>query len=527
MSATPRRPGDRAPGQGHGRIRNLTASALPILLVAAWVIFAIAWIWTNPLGAAPDEGDHYIRAVAAGYGDLVGTPAPLAASDPQGIAGGRRFFPIPAGMDQTAQFACDAFAPNQPATCANAPSTPSTATVAQSAAGTYMPTGYLVPGALMRLASDPATALRLGRIGSALLSLSLLAVAVRLLWARARSGFALIGLLLVVTPQQVFLVTEVGPNGLEIAAAICFAAAILRLARPAPVSAWHWAGLAYGGLMLGAARPLGPLWVLGGVVLALLLAGMRRIITRFRERPWAALGASAVIAAAAAVNLLWQTRYPGTAHVSLHNLLTTYWNSVEQVPRLLDEMVGYFGWLDTALPNPLYLLWLAAVLSVAVLALLVGTWRQRLVILLLAVASVLLVGLLATYLSLALGYNGGTQGVQGRYIMPLVVWFPLVCGEVLYLGRHRLGQLFPRRLVLYMAGLVAFVQLAALLINARRYAVGANGSILFLRAPLWEPPAGWWTWVVLAVFAAVLLTRAGVAATRAEPAQPQLDDAAG
>jgi hypothetical protein len=111
--------------------------------------------------------------------------------------------------------------------------------------------------------------------------------------------------------------------------------------------------------------------------------------------------------------------------------------------------------------------------------------------------------------------------------MPLVVWFPLVCGEVLYLGRHRLGQLFPRRLVLYMAGLVAFVQLAALLINARRYAVGANGSILFLRAPLWEPPAGWWTWVVLAVFAAVLLTRAGVAATRAEPAQPQLEDAAG
>ena len=530
VSPTPRRPGIPEPGPGTGRLRTLTASTLPLLLVAAWVIFAIAWIWTNPLGAAPDEGDHYIRAVAAGHGDLVGTPAPLAASDPQGIAGGRRYFHIPVGMDQTAQFACDAFNANQPATCADAPSAPSTTTVAQSAAGTYMPTGYILPGALMRLASDPATALRLGRIASALLSLSLLAVAMRLLWSRARSGFALLGMLLVVTPQQVFLLTEVGPNGLEIAAATCFAAAIIRLSRAAPVSAWHWAGLAYGGVMLGAARPLGPLWVLGGVVIALVFAGARRVFARFRERPWSAAGASAAIAAGAAVNLLWQARYPGTAHVSLHNLLTTYWNSVDQVPRLFEEMVGYFGWLDTSLPDPLYLLWMTAVLSIALLALLVGTWRHRLVIVLLAVASVLLVGLLATYLSLALGYTGGTQGVQGRYVMPLVVWFPLVCGEVLYLGRHRLGQLFPRRLFLYLAALVALVQLDAWLINGRRYAVGANGSILFLRFPLWQPPAGWWTWVVLVLVAAALMAAAGSAGTRAEraePVEPALDEGAG
>jgi len=46
------------------------------------------WIWSNPLGAAPDENDHYIRAVAAGYGQFTGAPAPLQPNDPQGIAGG-------------------------------------------------------------------------------------------------------------------------------------------------------------------------------------------------------------------------------------------------------------------------------------------------------------------------------------------------------------------------------------------------------------------------------------------------------
>src|ERR1700680_4091605 len=389
------RPGQERPRDAHTWWQPArSAWVLPGLLVAAWTLFAVVWIWSNPLGAAPDEADHYIRALAAGQGNLVGMAAPPGASDSQDILSGRRYFTIPAGMGIAPQFACDAFYPNITAACANGPGSPSPQTVVPSTAGTYMPTSYLLPGALMRLASDPYTALRLGRVGSALLSMSLLVGAAALLWSGARSAFALLGLTLAVTPMQIFLLTEVGPNGLEIAAAICFAAAVIRLARPAPVSAWHWAGFAFGGIVLGATRPLGPAWIAGGLLMFLLLAGPSDLGRRLRQRPWAAGAAGVTVLAAAAVSIWWQSRYHTSVHASLTTLLGAFWDNVNHVPNLFREMIGRFGWLDTSLPEPIYLLWMTAVVALAVIGLLVGTWQQRLLICSLGVGIVLIRGAL-------------------------------------------------------------------------------------------------------------------------------------
>ncbi len=488
-----------------------SAWILPALLVAAWTLFAVAWIWSNPLGAAPDEADHYIRALAAGHGSLVGMAAPQGASGSPDVLSGRRYFTIPAGMGVAPQFACDAFYPNITAACANRPGSPSPQTVVASTAGTYMPTSYLLPGALMRLASDPYTALRLGRVGSALLSLSLLGVAAALLWSGARSAFALLGLTLAVTPMQIFLLTEVGPNGLEIAAAICFAAAVIRLARPAPVSVWHWVGFAFGGVVLGATRPLGPEWIAGGLLMFLLLAGPSDFGRRLRQRPLAAGGAGVSVLAAAAVNIWWQSRYPSSAHVSVRTVLAAFWDNINHVPGFFRQMIGDFGWLDTTLPEPIYLLWMIAVVALAVIALMVGTWRQRLLIISLGVGIVLISGALSAYLSHLFGYGGAAQGVQGRYLMPMAIWFPLVCAEVVHLRRERFGALDPRRLLLYIALLAAFVQFDAWYLNSRRYAVGANGPLNFLRRTLWQPPAGWGIWVLLALIATALMVLFGIA----------------
>jgi hypothetical protein len=433
------------------------------------------------------------------------------ASGTQVTVTGRRYFAIPAGMGMAPQFACDAFEPNTPAACANRPGSPSQDTVAASNAGTYMPTAYLLPGALMRLASDPYTAIRLGRLGSALLSLSLLGVAAALLWSRARSAFALLGLILAVTPMQIFLLTEVGPNGLEIAAAICFAAAIIRLARPDPVSAWHWIGFAFGGVLLGATRPLGPEWIAGGVVMFALLTGPSELGRRLRQRPLASGGAGVAVVAAAAVNIWWQSRYPMASHVHISTVLAAFWDNVNEVPRFLREMIGDFGWLDTTLPQPIYLAWMVAVVALAVLALMVGTGRQRLLICSLGVGIVLLSGALSAYLSHLFGYGTAGQGVQGRYLMPMAIWFPFVCGEIVHLRREKFGRLDPHRLVLYIALLAAFVQFDAWYTNSRRYAVGANGPLNFLRRTSWQPPAGWGIWVVLALIATGLLVLFGVA----------------
>lgn len=494
-------------------------ATLPVLLlVAAWVLLASVWIWTNPLGSAPDESDHYIRAVATGHGEFTGTPAPLAASDPTGIVGGRRYFTIPAGMGFPVQWACDAFHPDQTAACQNTRETRSTGTVGQSAAGTYMPTGYLAPGAFIRLATDPDTALILGRVGGALLSLALLGMAAALVWSRA-SSLALLWLVLAVTPMQLFLLSEVGPNGLEMAATICFAAALVRLARTGPVLAWQWASLTVAGVVLGTTRPLGPLWVGLAVLGALLLAGFAQVLRRLRERPWAALATTIAVAAAAAGNVWWQSRYPTAgAHVSLRALLNNIPADLNQLTRLFTEMVGVFGWLDTFLPAPLALSWLGAVLLVLALALYAGTWRDRVVIVIVAVAVTFIGAALTGYLTQSFGYTLAGQGVQGRYLMPLAVWIPIVSGEVLLRRRHRLAGALQRSLVPAVLVLTAVIQVGAVYINAQRYAVGAHGAGWFFGVSQWQPPGGWVVWVVVALTGGVALVTAGVAAAgRAAP----------
>lgn len=47
-------------------------------LILGWVLLACAWVFGNPPFAAPDEADHFVRAVGIAEGHLVGVPAPEA-----------------------------------------------------------------------------------------------------------------------------------------------------------------------------------------------------------------------------------------------------------------------------------------------------------------------------------------------------------------------------------------------------------------------------------------------------------------
>ena len=503
----------------------MPASLLPALLVVAWTLLGSVWVWTNPPGSAPDESEHYVRAVAAGQGEFTGTPVPLAPTDPTDIAGGRWRYPIPASMAFPVHWACDAFHVDQSAACQNTPSARSTGEIGQSS---YMPTGYVVPGVFMRLTSDADTALIVGRIGSAVLSLALLGMAAALLWSRARSSLALLWLILAVTPMQLFLLSEVGPNGLEIAATICFAAALIRLSRPEQVTAWPYVALAFAGVILGTARPIGPLWVAVALLGALLLAGFARAVHRIREHPWAALLTTSVVASACIVNVWWQGLYPTAgAHVSLRAVLTSIPANVNQLTRLFQEMVGVFGWLDTFLPAPLYMSWLSAVLLLLLLALVIGTWRDRLVIVV-VVAAVTLVGAALTgYLTQSFGYSVAGQGVQGRYLMPLAIWLPIASGEVLLRRRDRLRAPLPGALMAAAVLLAAVVQVGALYVNAHRYAVGADGPGWFFSVAQWQPPGGWPVWVIVALAGALALLAAGVLGARrgAGPTEPAIEAA--
>lgn len=504
-------PSDRGrPHEAAGRGRWLR-SAFPILLTAAWVLLSFVWIWTNPIGSAPDEGDHYVRAIAAGYGEFTGSYAPPLPSDPPGTPNGRRYFTIPAGLAPAVQFACDAFHPEKSAACQDGPGVPPRSTVVLSSAASYMPTGYILPGLLMRLAADPYSALRLGRLASALTALSLLGIAAGSLWSRRRSPLALAGLLLAVTPMQIFLLTEVGPNGLEIAASICFLAVGMRLVRPgAPTGMRHWAALAYAGAILATARPTGPLWVVGGTIVLLLLGGGSVLLGNLRRTMPSALLAGAIVVAGVVANVIWQSGFHDTVHVSPSRLISSFWDGVAFVPGLFQEMIGFFGWIDTVLPTRAYLGWEVAVIALALAAVVLGTWRQRLLVILLAIGIPLACGGLTVYLTLAFGLQIVGQGVQGRYLMPMVVWFPLVCGEVLQLRWSMRRLAFAGGVTAALTILVACFQFGAWYLNSRRYAVGVGGPLLFFRGPAWSPTGGWAFWIAAAVVATALMALGGV-----------------
>jgi hypothetical protein len=105
--------------------------------------------------------------------------------------------------------------------------------------------------------------------------------------------------------------------------------------------------------------------------------------------------------------------------------------------------------------------------------------------------------------------------------MPMALFFPVVCGEVVHLHRDRLRGLDPRRLVLYTAAILGLLQADSWYLNARRYAVGADGPFLFLGGQIaWRPPGGWGIWVLLAVIAAALFLLCGLASLRARSDGP-------
>src|SRR6202020_1147126 len=92
------------------------------------------------------------------------------------------------------------------------------------------------------------------------------------------------------------------------------------------------------------------------------------------------------------------------------------------------ESVGTFGKLTVPLPSPLRALWLVAVLALTVAALAVGDRRQRL--LLLGTAAL---GVLFPTLFYAVIYRHTGFGLQGRYLLPVLMMVPMLAGEVVRL----------------------------------------------------------------------------------------------
>ncbi len=505
------------------RGRWLRADRLPWLLIAAYALLSVAWVFGNPPGAAPDEPAHYVKALAAGQWKWVGRKvaplpawqppppydAPEAQTNPEQLRWlnqTTRVFEIPAALSP-GSFACNAFRPELTAACLRDPSQAS----AESSVADYPPFLYVVPGAVMRAAPDASKALLLGRLVNAALALMFVGAAIWVLWCRQAPALSLLGVLVSVSPMVVFLTSGLSASGLEIASGLCLFACVIRLARSWGASRFVWMALAGSGGVLMMSRQLGPLWVALGVLFAIATLGWRSAWARVREGGRASRLALAGIATALVLNFSWElaVRAPSPTqpdHIP-HELVGSLGELRWLLPSLLRQGIGVFGWLDTTMPAGAYLAWGVILLMVLGTAYRMGSQRNRWTLTVMILSGIALVLALSALLMRPIGFRP-----QARQLLPVATALPLFAGELILLHRRRFASLRPRNLVFYVAILAGAVQGLAWYTNARRHAVGAPGPWLFLGHEQWSPPLGWRIWLLAVMVATTALVAFGVLA---------------
>ncbi|MCW2709570.1 MAG: putative rane protein [Frankiales bacterium] len=444
-------------------MRRYTVSLLLLLVLIG------LWELATPLLAAPDEPQHLVKAAAVARGEWIGR--------------GEQVGPItrvslPAGFTEISAFPrCFAFKPRRSAAC-TPPVTAhgGPAVEVGTTAGRYPPAYYALTG-LPTLVVQGVASDRAARVVSGLLCALLLAAAIT--WCAG--DLAALAVLFAVTPMVLFLSAVVNPSGVEVAAAVASWAALIRLVRDqGPVRRKQLLALTAVLSALVLARPISPLWLLLIAGCVGVLAPRTRLVELARAR--GVQLAAAVVMALAACQTAWvviaqSTRLFGKpVHVSRSTALDRLL-SPTHIEHLGSQMIGRFGWLDTA--APLLTQWVWAVLGVLVLVvgLASGRPRARVAVLLALALAVLVPALVEASSFPRIGYWW-----QGRYSLPLAVGVPLLA----LAGRRPPRRLLQAFVALLAAG-VAVGEEAAFANTLARYTVG-TGHGLGLGAVHWQPP---------------------------------------
>ncbi|NDG77747.1 MAG: DUF2142 domain-containing protein [Acidimicrobiia bacterium] len=172
-------------------------------------------------------------------------------------------------------------------------------------------------------------------------------------------------LLAVATPGVLFWSSVSSPSGLEIASAIAAWSALWASVREQWNDRFATIAFASSAALLIAARPAGLVAV--AVMIAAAAIADHRALWYTARREWylpVTLGAATCLSAAWYVAV-----YDANFGVQLNvegrvtSLSTIATRSFNDLPRLIGEWVGNFGWLDT--PSPVYVVWVFVALWAA------------------------------------------------------------------------------------------------------------------------------------------------------------------
>jgi hypothetical protein len=454
---------------------------------AAFLVMA-TWSVATPVGSAPDEASHIVKAAATVRGEFVGSP-----TSQEGI----QTFRVPNDIAEVGdpQFSCAAARPLVAASCLPAFRERTHEVRATSGVGGYDPLYYAAVGwpSLFLTGTHAVLAMRIvsALIGSFFIGVLFWSAAVirgRPAWL-AWSSVAL-------TPMAYFLGGVVNPNGLEIAAMAALAAvALVIVSDPAvPRIGPRVALLATSGIVAANTRSVSAIYVAVVVVAVVITAQPAALTALLRRRAvLVALGASVlglllaglwtvlVASPAGFIPSTGQER-PGLVRAFLHTLLQTgaYGN----------QFVDALGWFDVPMPSGIVVGWTAAIGAVVALVLVGARARPLIGVLVLMAALVIAPAAIQAPVAHEYGYIW-----QGRYGLPLFVAMVIVAGVATRGLRSRATAVR----ALAVSGTLSWIaQLLVVVWAYRRWSVGALGSWhgLFDGAG-WQGPGGLWAAVAL------------------------------
>jgi hypothetical protein len=320
------------------------------------------------------------------------------------------------------------------------------------------------------------------------------------------------------TPMVVFLSATLNPSGFEITSALALAAALIRLSREDGRDPWLWTISAVAGVILALSRTQGPLWILLILGIVVAISGAQRSLRIISQVPWSGPAGVAILAAIL-LNRSWEHLYGPTLIFDPTPLGESLRDGLRQLPGILRQQIGIFDYLEIGMPMFAYALWSAFAVALGLTALVVGTRRHRLLLLMALAAALALPVLLVATTMRHTGF-----GLQGRYVLPFSIVVPLLAGEILVRRYERLGVRNAQRLFLSVAAGTAAVQLIAWWANARRFAVGQRGPWWFPGSAEWNPPWGWWPWLTVAAAGTCLLIATALVDSRLPTEESETGD---
>ena len=398
---------------------------------AGLLIAAVAWAVATPLGGSPDEPAHIIKAASVVRGQFLGEP-----TDQPAV----RSVMVPEGIATAADWPCYAFAPAQSANCLREVPDGSDLRPADTSAGLYNPTYYLLVGWPSLLTSDTSLAVIGMRVAGALLVTFFLAAGFAALYRLRPSRATAFGLAAAVTPMVLFLAAAVNPNGLEIATGFALISSLLLVLGPEPLARrWPWLLLAgAAGVLLAQTRGLSPLWMAVIAVIAFVATPWERTLRELRR--WPVILTIAVLGAAVVGAVGWtfatgslgsMGNFPGATDSPRRAFLTMLFRTFD------PGLIGVFGWLDAPAPAYVVAMWsflsFAVVLAAVAVARGRSTWG-------LAIAVVALLVIPAVVQALSVQTSGYIW--QGRYA--LVAYATLIALATAILAVGRWGIRMPR-----------------------------------------------------------------------------------